>query len=528
MEIPKFCDDILSLPPLDTTSPDPLLSHLLDQQDGLHTSESSAISRHDNQDKSTRPKNRRLSQDTVKVLRSWLHQHQEYPYPTEEEKEELQEQTGLSKTQIYNWFSNARRRRLRKRTSKRHEDPQAGSIVSPLERWKNSPPETEAAAPWEIMRALADAPYTSEGSAGYHSHSATDDAWSSNSSSASFIHGAPSSTSSIEHSQSSNSDVSFDRPRGPYQRPPTPIPSARPSRRRRRKPPRPIGQLSGSKSRGQRAFQCTFCSDTFRTKYDWQRHEKALHLLVEWWTCHYQDGPDSVCLQKFSRKDHLRQHLKLVHRVNYHHSMDDWQDSTTCLKSRCGFCNLNLSTWEERIEHVAEHFKNGADMANWKGGWGFEPEIEQLVENAMPPYLVGLERHTMDPWKSSEVLNLQTQSGIPNAFSRYTDLHRELVAYIKTSMANGIYPTDQMLRDQARMISYGYNDPWDATYADWDPMWLGSVKEEAGLTAPVHEPDIPGNLPDEAIPNIPEADFPEVDLFDDYFNFSPPGVSHLG
>ena len=34
-----------------------------------------------------------------------------------------------------------------------------------------------------------------------------------------------------------------------------------------------------------RMFQCTFCTDTFKSKYDWTRHEKSLHLSLEKWIC---------------------------------------------------------------------------------------------------------------------------------------------------------------------------------------------------------------------------------------------------
>ena len=32
-----------------------------------------------------------------------------------------------------------------------------------------------------------------------------------------------------------------------------------------------------------RKYQCTFCTDTFKTKYDWQRHEASIHLSLEQW-----------------------------------------------------------------------------------------------------------------------------------------------------------------------------------------------------------------------------------------------------
>src|SRR5438045_659509 len=80
------------------------------------------------------------------------------------------------------------------------------------------------------------------------------------------------------------------------------------------------------------------------TKHDWQRHEKSLHLSLERWVCayglknsvsaqqkcvfcgspnpddtHYEIHNYTVCQERsleertFYRKDHLRQHLRLVH-----------------------------------------------------------------------------------------------------------------------------------------------------------------------------------------------------------------------
>lgn len=46
----------------------------------------------------------------TRVLRNWFATHQEHPYPSEDEKSILAEQSGLSKTQVINWFANARRR----------------------------------------------------------------------------------------------------------------------------------------------------------------------------------------------------------------------------------------------------------------------------------------------------------------------------------------------------------------------------------------------------------------------------------
>jgi hypothetical protein len=97
---------------------------------------------------------------------------------------------------------------------------------------------------------------------------------------------------------------------------------------------------------GPRLFQCTFCTDRFKSKYDWSRHEKSLHLSLEKWMCaplgevitcsssgqrkcvycdavnpteeHLATHNHSACVEKgreartFYRKDHLRQHLRLM------------------------------------------------------------------------------------------------------------------------------------------------------------------------------------------------------------------------
>lgn len=57
------------------------------------------------------------SADTVAVCRAWLFAHSDKPYPTAEEKYHLCQATGLSLTQLNDWFVNARRRYLHPRPS---------------------------------------------------------------------------------------------------------------------------------------------------------------------------------------------------------------------------------------------------------------------------------------------------------------------------------------------------------------------------------------------------------------------------
>uniref|UniRef100_A0AAR2IQH6 Homeobox domain-containing protein n=1 Tax=Pygocentrus nattereri TaxID=42514 RepID=A0AAR2IQH6_PYGNA len=44
------------------------------------------------------------------IMRAWLFQHLSHPYPSEEQKKQLSQDTGLTILQVNNWFINARRR----------------------------------------------------------------------------------------------------------------------------------------------------------------------------------------------------------------------------------------------------------------------------------------------------------------------------------------------------------------------------------------------------------------------------------
>ncbi|XP_076905701.1 homeobox protein knotted-1-like 7 [Bidens hawaiensis] len=52
----------------------------------------------------------KLPGDTTSVLKDWWQQHSKWPYPTEDEKAKLVEETGLQLKQINNWFINQRKR----------------------------------------------------------------------------------------------------------------------------------------------------------------------------------------------------------------------------------------------------------------------------------------------------------------------------------------------------------------------------------------------------------------------------------
>lgn len=366
----------------------------------------------------------RFSRESNRILRSWLSAHHQNPYPSDEEKDTLMKQTGLNKTQITNWLANARRRgkvRPPRSTSPsvnnyanamdipRRATP-ALEHMNPLERWKNSPPENEPASVTAIAKAVS----TSTFSSGRDSpHTSFDDGSNrsvcniSSASSLGTSHGTShSSGGSFASAFSHKSQGSF----GSF--------GTRGRRRRRRAPPKQV-KADPMKSAA-KTYQCTFCTETFKTKHDWQRHEKSLHLSLERWIC-CPDGPTQFCAddghkrcvfcglpnppidhaevhnysscadraleeRTFYRKDHLRQHLNLVHDVKFQSfSMDSWQVTTPEIRSRCGFCGIVLDSWGIRVDHLAEHFKGGKSMADWKGDWGFDPQVLDIIENGMPP-----------------------------------------------------------------------------------------------------------------------------------------------
>lgn len=482
--------------------------------------------------------NARFSREAVRILRTWLSDHSLHPYPSEQEKDELKERTGLTRAQISNWLANARRR------GKVPSVPRSSSPVpkpvdipgqspemeymTPMERWKHSPPEHEPAATSDILRALVNTPIDSakqRSSPANHVRSYSRRTGSSNDSS----HGnsnriQASSGSSRETSRSSISDLSFT---SAFSHRSSLGSMERKDRRRRRRRPSPaVNTFNQQKARNARIFQCTFCAESFPTKYDWQRHEKSLHLALEKWTCSPAGGvvnmngtdqcvfclaphPDadhleshnySACQEKtpqertFYRKDHLNQHLRLMHNVKFNASMNQWRSSTSDIVSRCGFCGTIFGTWKDRVDHLASHFKHGADMSQWQGDWGFEPVVQNLVENAMPPYLIAQDRKTLDPFNASEVVVPSGDSSeprlvVPDDANCFFRLERELTAFIRNQTSVGVVPTDLMIQNQARQIIYGCDDPWNQTCAD-NPVWLSVLKRDVGMEAVPHSDHI--------------------------------------
>ncbi|OTB18793.1 hypothetical protein K445DRAFT_307682 [Daldinia sp. EC12] len=370
---------------------------------------------------SQRKTNPRHRIGATKLLKDWYRSHIVYPYPTNYEKDSLAKATGLTLRQISNWFTNARRR-IRGNSSGHlatdHETSTSNPPLNlessrdagwdgmtPFDRWRHSPPEQEP-VPLDVIAQAIGTQVTS-GLGISTDNGATMGAFGPRSlplpSSDSGFESADLSQSggSSGHSYSSGSVTSihrYDRRRG---------------RKKRYNASRRAPLNNSAKDIADRIYQCTFCTDTFKSRYDWTRYESALHLTLEKWTClpfgpkHYDllrsktccalcDEPDPsdihiqshditactakpVNLRTFYRKDHLRQHLRLSHGVSeVLPSMDAWKSKVTHVKSRCGFCGETFTVWSDRNDHLSDHFRSGARMKDWKGCRGLEPAVALL------------------------------------------------------------------------------------------------------------------------------------------------------
>ncbi|KAL0942019.1 homeobox and c2h2 transcription factor [Colletotrichum truncatum] len=445
---------------------------------------------------STPPKiGTRFSSKSIRILKTWLSSHNHHPYPGTSDMELLERQTGLNRQQITNWLANTRRRNRFKVPPKRPPSPAITSAASlpiaiprgnglaqgfdelnPLQRWQVSPPEHEPASVSAIAHAVYGLPLDPDAAA---NRSLTDSAPTRsvyNASSVSSVGTSQSSRSSVNSAYSHNSHASL--------RSVDPLSKASMKRRRRRgAAARPERRGLNPLAQAPNTYQCTFCTETFKTKHNWQRHEKSLHLSLERWECsptgptvadasgnllcvfcgeanpndeHLEKHNYIACKERapedrtFYRKDHLQQHLKLVHDAKFlRWPMGEWKREDEKIRSRCGFCALVMGSWTDRIDHLAEHFKDGRTMEDWHGDWGFDDRVLNMLENAVAPYLIHMERYS--PWPFT------TTQGVPETPPNAFELLKTEINHFATEhqSLNGRMPTNAELLYEGCCIIFG-------------------------------------------------------------------------
>lgn len=402
----------------------------------------------------------------------------------------------------------------------------ADLFATPLERWQNSPPDNDlapiSAIHQEHERRLLDPAFVQ------NTELSPPAVWTGyrTSSRANSTTGSEASELSVTSNTSEKSSAS-QRARKLSQR--------RKSRNQKQK--------GVSEVAGERPFKCTFCCDDFKHKYDWARHEKSLHLNIGGWRCaplgpavvsessdrlvcafcnildpntdHIETHNYQACLRTigrshiFQRKDHLTQHLRLVHHLEAIPIIDDWKVQVPSIRSRCGMCGIVMQSWDERTEHLAAHFRSGLTMDNWNGDHGLEDSISSQVTNSLPPWLLKYESKSIIPFSATNsasrdqyrqhVVNAvklgnsisatQPDNNDAGALTDYANvvshqpdgkvsfelLTSHLGRFAREQMAQGIVPTDAMFQKEARKLFYGDDDEWNQTVAD-DSAWLSAFR----------------------------------------------------
>jgi hypothetical protein len=79
-----------------------------------------------------------------------------------------------------------------------------------------------------------------------------------------------------------------------------------------------------------------------------------------------------TCTRKFKRDDHPREHLKKDHKCADLSKVEAGRqplDPKPPFNRQCGFCGQMTRDRLDRIDHIAEHFKNGKRMSEWRNPW---------------------------------------------------------------------------------------------------------------------------------------------------------------
>ncbi|KAM3425075.1 hypothetical protein BST61_g7042 [Cercospora zeina] len=467
----------------------------------------------------------RFPRQAVKVLRDWLDAHADNPYPSEEEKALLERKTELKPSQIANWLANARRRRKVTEKSKPKLcmspslRPTSSAIpipgaaekpwdeLNPFERWQHSPPENEPADLDDIANALAQTEPPAEdvstspstlARSRQRKGSSVGSGWS-KSRAPSTTSQETGQTSSLSASSARYSNGSSHSTHGSFSSFSSSLAGQKDRRRRRR----PAIQASGRKAIDdkRRIFQCTFCTDTFKAKSGVGKQEMRVLRLAQ----------SVVKSPGISQSQTVRGQRSRCSEMSP--TMESWKSIAVNINSRCGFCAQRFTVWQERVDHLTAHFKAGARMSDWKGCRGLDPAVAAQVTNAMPPYLIGIESVSPNPFSASNRASWRELPGgnaeesaehsmlgaLGEDSGRHSDVTNahcdgygstkatcweiltvRLGKYAKQMADQGIQMTDEMLQRQARVVLYGSDDTWNQTAAD-NPEWLDLFKKAHGL-----------------------------------------------
>ncbi|KAF1998588.1 hypothetical protein P154DRAFT_523864 [Amniculicola lignicola CBS 123094] len=116
-----------------------------------------------------------------------------------------------------------------------------------------------------------------------------------------------------------------------------------------------------------KVYQCTRkCGKRYGRKCDWKRNEEEGYPSKSW-MCSLCISLGVENVKPCYRKYHFSQHFRNIHPSL---NSDDYEaasvvHSDTSFPRKCGFCAHRFVSRQERIDHLADHFKKGKCMLNW-------------------------------------------------------------------------------------------------------------------------------------------------------------------
>ncbi|KAF2662547.1 hypothetical protein K491DRAFT_686426 [Lophiostoma macrostomum CBS 122681] len=126
-------------------------------------------------------------------------------------------------------------------------------------------------------------------------------------------------------------------------------------------------------------FQCTRkCGKRYGRKCDWKRNEEEGYPSKSW-MCSLCISQGVEKVKPCFRKYHFSQHFRNIHpglnSAEYEEAST--VQSNTNFPRKCGFCPHRFTSRQDRIDHIAEHFKKGKCMLDWN-----DDEDESRDDNA--------------------------------------------------------------------------------------------------------------------------------------------------
>jgi len=115
-------------------------------------------------------------------------------------------------------------------------------------------------------------------------------------------------------------------------------------------------------------YQCTRkCGKRYGRKCDWKRNEEEGYPCKSW-VCSLCTGEGVENVRPCFRKYHFVQHFRNIHPGV---DADDHEEtSIVCSETEfpkgCGFCRHYFVSRQDRIDHIADHFKAGKCMLDWR------------------------------------------------------------------------------------------------------------------------------------------------------------------